>query len=50
FADRIALLAGGMLSCGPPAGILQPDALTTAFGINVATHIDDEGFVICTPR
>ncbi|MBV8366655.1 MAG: ABC transporter ATP-binding protein [Candidatus Eremiobacteraeota bacterium] len=50
FADRIALLAGGILSCGPPAGILQPDALTKAFGISVATHIDDEGFVVCTPR
>lgn len=50
FADSIALLAGGVLEVGPAEEVLQPATLTRAFGVEVATHRDPEGFVVCTPR
>ena len=50
FADSIALLAGGALASGPPAAILRAPTLTHAFGVEVATYTDAEGYVVCTPR
>lgn len=50
FADSVALLAGGALECGPPDEVLRAATLTRAFGVEVSTHRDPEGFVVCTPR
>jgi len=49
FADRIALLAEGALVTGAPEEVLQPAALSRAFGVEVSTHRDPEGNLICTP-
>jgi ABC-type cobalamin/Fe3+-siderophores transport system ATPase subunit len=50
FADSVALLAGGVLECGPPEHILRAPALTRAFGVEVTTHEDPDGYIVCTPR
>jgi iron complex transport system ATP-binding protein len=50
FADTVALLAGGALEHGRPEDVFEPATLTRAFGVEVATHRDPEGYVVCTPR
>jgi ABC-type cobalamin/Fe3+-siderophores transport system ATPase subunit len=50
FADSVALLAGGALECGPPESVFEAATLTRAFGVEVGTHRDPEGYVVCTPR
>ncbi len=50
FADSIALLAGGALAVGPPEEVFEAAALSRAFGVDVRTHKDPEGYVVCTPR
>jgi ABC-type cobalamin/Fe3+-siderophores transport system ATPase subunit len=50
FADDIALLARGHVSCGPPEEILEPRALSEAFAVRVTTHRHPElGHVVCLP-
>jgi ABC-type cobalamin/Fe3+-siderophores transport system ATPase subunit len=50
FADVVGLLAGGALEIGSPDEVFTTPRLTHAFGVDVATHRDAEGYVICTPR
>jgi ABC-type cobalamin/Fe3+-siderophores transport system ATPase subunit len=50
FADSVALLAGGALEHGRPEDVFEAATLTRAFGVDVVTHRDPEGYVICTPR
>jgi ABC-type cobalamin/Fe3+-siderophores transport system ATPase subunit len=50
FADSIALLAGGVLECGPPERVFRAPTLSQAFGVEVTTHEDPEGYIVCTPR
>jgi ABC-type cobalamin/Fe3+-siderophores transport system ATPase subunit len=50
FADSVALLAGGALECGPLEQVLRAPTLTRAFGVEVTTHEDPEGYIVCTPR
>lgn len=50
FADTVALLAGGALQHGPPESVFEAATLTRAFGVEVATHRDPDGYVVCTPR
>ena len=50
FADSIALLAGGTIEIGPPESVLRTPILTRAFGVEVGTHRDAEGYIVCTPR
>lgn len=50
FADDIALIAHGKLDVGPPDEILEPSALSTAFGVDVSTHRHpQQGYLICLP-
>ncbi len=49
FADEIALLAEGALSSGAPEDVLEAATLSRAFGVQVSTHRDPEGNLICTP-
>ncbi len=50
FADDVALLAHGRLSYGPPDELLEPSALSEAFGVKVSTHRHpDQGYLICLP-
>jgi iron complex transport system ATP-binding protein len=50
FADSVALLAGGALEHGRPESVFEEATLTRAFGVDVATHRDPEGYVVCTAR
>jgi iron complex transport system ATP-binding protein len=50
FADSVALLAGGVLECGPPGQVFRSPTLSQAFGVEVTTHEDPEGYIVCTPR
>jgi iron complex transport system ATP-binding protein len=50
FADAIALLAGGALELGEPQAVLRPATLERAFGTQITTHVDAEGYIICSPR
>lgn len=50
FADSVALIAGGALEQGSPEGVFESATLTRAFGVEVVTHRDPEGYVVCTPR
>jgi iron complex transport system ATP-binding protein len=50
FADSVALLAGGVIECGPPEQVLRAPNLTRAFGVEVTTHADPEGYIVCTPH
>lgn len=50
YADSVALLAGGAMELGPPEKVFEAAALTRAFGVDVATHRDEEGYIVCTPR
>ena len=50
FADDVALLAHGAMQVGPPDELLEPSALSHAFGVDVSTHRHpDEGYLICLP-
>ncbi|MBC5804748.1 MAG: hypothetical protein DLM53_08560 [Candidatus Eremiobacter antarcticus] len=50
FADSIALLAGGQLSCGAPQHILTEDSLARAFDVSVTTFPHPaQGYTICVP-
>ncbi|HME81945.1 MAG TPA: ABC transporter ATP-binding protein [Candidatus Eremiobacteraceae bacterium] len=50
FADSIALLAGGAIECGPPDAVFRSPTLTRAFGVEVGTHRDAQGYIVCSPR
>jgi ABC-type hemin transport system ATPase subunit len=51
FADTIALIAGGHLVSGSPAEILEPRAVSSAFGIAVSIYPHPtEGYLVCMPR
>jgi iron complex transport system ATP-binding protein len=50
FADSVALLAGGALQHGPPESVFEAATLSRAFGVEVTTHRDPEGYVVCTAR
>jgi iron complex transport system ATP-binding protein len=50
FADRVALLAGGALEVGAPDDVFTAPRLTQAFGVDVTTHRDPDGFLICAPH
>jgi len=50
FADTVALFAGGVLETGTPDAIFTASRLSEAFGVDVATHRDPEGYLICAPR
>lgn len=50
FADRMALLhRGALVCCGPPAEILHPAALQTAFGVEVAIDAGSDGHPTVLP-
>ncbi|HEV2037609.1 MAG TPA: ABC transporter ATP-binding protein, partial [Candidatus Eremiobacteraceae bacterium] len=47
FANDVALIANGRLQIGPPDEILEPGALSEAFGVSVSTHRHPEhGYLI----
>jgi iron complex transport system ATP-binding protein len=51
FADTIALLAGGRLTCGPPEEVIEPGAVSAAFGVAVSVYRDpNDGYLVCMPR
>jgi ABC-type cobalamin/Fe3+-siderophores transport system ATPase subunit len=51
FADDMALIANGRLQTGPPDEILEPAALSAAFGTPVSTHRHPTGgYLICLPQ
>lgn len=50
FSHAVALLAGGKLAFGAPEEILEPSALSNAFGIAVSTHRHpQDGYLITLP-
>jgi iron complex transport system ATP-binding protein len=51
FASRIALLAEGrILTCGPPADVLRPELLRSAFGVDAEILTASDGSPVVVPR
>jgi ABC-type cobalamin/Fe3+-siderophores transport system ATPase subunit len=50
FADRLALLEGGRVSCGSPEEMLQPERLRAAFGLEAEIVRASDGTPVVVPR